>query len=53
MILFSVLSCSSFQNQLPATGAPVACRQSGLTKELFAQYVRQRTQENWKFYIVS
>jgi len=44
---------SLFQNQLPATGAPVACQRSGHVKEIFKEYVKQRTMENWKFFIFS
>lgn len=29
------------------------CRNAGHAKELFAKYVKERTEENWKFYIVS
>ena len=42
-----------YQSQLPATGAPVSVQRTGQVKELFAEYVRQKTLENWKFYIVS
>jgi MAX-like protein X len=42
-----------FQGQLPVTGAPVACQRTGQTKELFANYVLDRTQQNWKFWIFS
>jgi MAX-like protein X len=42
-----------YQSQLPATGAPVSCQRTGQTKELFENYVRERTQENWKFWIFS
>jgi MAX-like protein X len=42
-----------FQSQLPVTGAPIACQRTGQTKELFENYVLQRTQQNWKFWIFS
>jgi MAX-like protein X len=42
-----------YQSQLPATGAPVSVQRTGQVKEMFADYVREKTQENWKFYIVS
>ncbi|CAG2182628.1 unnamed protein product, partial [Oppiella nova] len=42
---------SVFQNQLPATGVPMACQRSTQTRELYENYVRERTLENWKFWI--
>ncbi|KAI1301601.1 MLX-interacting protein [Halotydeus destructor] len=42
-----------FQSQLPATGAPMACHRTGRTKELFGNYVADRTQQNWKFWVFS
>lgn len=42
-----------FQQQLPATGAPVMHSQSTKLKELFEEYVRQKTLQNWKFWIFS
>jgi len=39
---------------LPATGAPIGSRhRTSKIKEMFDEYVRVRTQENWKFWIVS
>jgi len=38
---------------LPATGAPVSRHRTSKMKEMFDEYVRVRTRENWKFWIVS
>lgn len=38
---------------LPATGAPVSRQRTSKMKEMFDEYVRIRTRENWKFWIVS
>jgi len=38
---------------LPATGAPFSRQRTTKMKEMFDEYVKKRTQENWKFYIVS
>jgi len=47
-------SCSNCQSMLPATGAPIGSRhRTSKIKEMFDEYVRVRTQENWKFWIVS
>jgi len=44
---------SVFQNQLPATGAPVMGQRSSQIKEQYALYVHSRTMQNWKFWIFS
>ncbi|XP_076369445.1 MLX-interacting protein-like isoform X2 [Tachypleus tridentatus] len=44
---------SMYQNQLPATGAPMPCQRANKMTEMFRDYVRQRTLENWKFWIFS
>lgn len=38
---------------LPATGAPFSKQRTTKMKEMFDEYVKKKTQENWKFYIVS
>lgn len=38
---------------LPATGAPVSRHRTSKMKEMFDDYVRTRTRENWTFWIVS
>lgn len=38
---------------LPANGAPVARQRTGRLKELYNDYVRERTLRSWKFWIVS
>ncbi|GBM12726.1 MLX-interacting protein [Araneus ventricosus] len=42
-----------FQSQLPASGAPIPCQRTNKMKEMFSEYVRQQTLQNWKFYIFS
>lgn len=44
---------SNCQSLLPATGAPVSRHRTSKMKEMFDEYVRVRTQENWKFWILS
>uniref|UniRef100_A0A1B6DC96 BHLH domain-containing protein n=3 Tax=Clastoptera arizonana TaxID=38151 RepID=A0A1B6DC96_9HEMI len=44
---------SSSQSMLPASGAPVSRHRASKMKEMFDEYVRIRTQENWKFWILS
>lgn len=46
-------SYSTCQSMLPATGAPVSRHRTNKMKEMFDEYVRMRTQQNWKFWIVS
>lgn len=46
-------SISNCQSLLPATGAPVSRRQDNKMQEMFEQYVRRRTLEDWKFWIFS
>lgn len=41
------------QQQLPATGVPVTQQRFDHMKELFDEYVKSRTLQNWKFWIVS
>ncbi|KAG8125387.1 hypothetical protein E2320_020582 [Naja naja] len=42
-----------FQRQLPPNGAPVLPPQSNQASELYEEYVRQRTLEDWRFWIFS
>lgn len=44
---------SNCQSMLPATGAPVSRQRTNKMKEMFDEYVRKRTRENWKFWIFS
>ncbi|GAB1607923.1 carbohydrate-responsive element-binding protein-like isoform X2 [Argonauta hians] len=41
------------QSQLPATGAPVSRHRADQINEMYDQYVRHRTNHNWKFWIFS
>ncbi|VVC27899.1 Hypothetical protein CINCED_3A007134 [Cinara cedri] len=47
------LAISNCQAMLPATGAPFSRQRTTKMKEMFDEYVKKRTQENWKFYILS
>lgn len=44
-------SLNNLQTALPASGAPVSRQRTGRVKELYQQYVLQRTLDNWKFWI--
>ncbi|XP_017767015.1 PREDICTED: carbohydrate-responsive element-binding protein isoform X3 [Eufriesea mexicana] len=46
-------SISNCQSMLPATGAPISRHRTSKMKEMFDEYVRARTRENWKFWIFS
>ncbi|CAG9825495.1 unnamed protein product [Phaedon cochleariae] len=46
-------SISNCQSMLPVTGAPVSRRKDSKMQELFDEYVRTRTMDNWKFWIFS
>ncbi|XP_015435944.1 PREDICTED: protein WBSCR14 homolog isoform X1 [Dufourea novaeangliae] len=46
-------SISNYQAMLPATGAPISRHRTSKMKEMFDEYVRTRTRENWKFWIFS
>lgn len=46
-------SISNCQSLLPATGAPVSRHRTTKMKEMFDEFVRVRTMDNWKFWIVS
>lgn len=46
-------SLSHLHSILPANGAPVSRQRTGRVKELYNEYVHQRTLQNWKFWIVS
>ncbi|XP_011503431.1 PREDICTED: MLX-interacting protein [Ceratosolen solmsi marchali] len=41
------------QAMLPATGAPISRQRTNKMKEMFDEYVRLRTRDNWKFWIFS
>lgn len=44
---------SNCQSLLPATGAPISRHKANKMKEMFDEYVKERTKQNWKFWIVS
>ncbi|XP_020016665.2 MLX-interacting protein isoform X1 [Castor canadensis] len=46
----TILSC---QQLLPATGVPVTRLQSDHMRDMFDEYVKSRTLQNWKFWIFS
>lgn len=43
----------SCQQLLPATGVPVSRHQFDHMRDMFDEYVKSRTLQNWKFWIVS
>ncbi|RZF45548.1 hypothetical protein LSTR_LSTR005750 [Laodelphax striatellus] len=44
---------SNCQSMLPATGAPVSRHRTSRMKEMYNDYIRSRTQENWRFWLLS
>ncbi|XP_034241723.1 MLX-interacting protein [Thrips palmi] len=44
---------SNCQSMLPATGAPVSRHRASKMREMFEEYVRGQTLNNWKFWIFS
>lgn len=52
-MFFFLFVFSNCQSMLPATGAPVSGHKADQMNELFDEYVRERTKQNWKFWIVS
>lgn len=55
MGFISVFSYASsvYQQQLPATGVPITRQRFDHMREKFREYVRIRTLQDWKFWIVS
>ncbi|XP_063145099.1 MLX-interacting protein-like isoform X2 [Candoia aspera] len=47
------IAIDHFQRQLPPNGAPVLPPQSNQASELYEEYVRQRTLQDWRFWIFS
>ncbi|XP_061398154.1 protein WBSCR14 homolog [Musca vetustissima] len=45
-------SLTHLHSSLPANGAPVTRQGTEHVRQLYEQYVRTRTQENWKFWIL-
>ncbi len=45
--------CSLCQEQLPDTGVPITRHRFDHMREMFDDYVKNRTLQNWKFWIVS
>ncbi|XP_054851856.1 MLX-interacting protein [Eublepharis macularius] len=46
----TIISC---QRQLPATGVPITRQRFDQMRSMFEEYVRNRTLQNWKFWIFS
>lgn len=44
---------SHLHSVLPANGAPVSRQRTSRVKEMYTEYVREKTLQNWKFWIVS
>lgn len=53
LCLLPLLNYSLCQEQLPATGVPVSRNRLDHMQEKFRDYVKNRTLQNWKFWIVS
>lgn len=51
-LYFGLFHFSHLHSVLPANGAPVARQRTSRVKELYSEYVRERTLRNWKFWIV-
>ncbi|XP_069789368.1 MLX-interacting protein isoform X5 [Narcine bancroftii] len=47
------VSISVCQQQLPATGVPVTQQRFDHMREMFDEYIKSRTLQNWKFWIFS
>uniref|UniRef100_A0A8C5LNK8 MLX interacting protein n=2 Tax=Leptobrachium leishanense TaxID=445787 RepID=A0A8C5LNK8_9ANUR len=47
------VAINSCQQQLPATGVPVAPQRFDHMRDLYEKYVKSRTLQNWKFWIFS
>jgi MAX-like protein X len=45
--------CSVCQSQLPDTGAPVVRHKTSKVMDMYKEYVRQKTLQDWKFWIFS
>ncbi|KAJ6635113.1 Carbohydrate-responsive element-binding protein [Pseudolycoriella hygida] len=45
-------SLNHLHSVLPANGAPVSRERTGRVKEMYNDYVRHRTHDNWKFWIL-
>lgn len=52
-LFFLLLNNSMCQEQLPATGVPIRRHRFDHMQEKFNEYVKTRTLQNWKFWIVS
>lgn len=52
LLQFESLS-SHLHSVLPANGAPVSRQRTSRVKEMYTEYVREKTMQNWKFWIVS
>lgn len=48
-----LFSFSHLHSVLPANGAPVSRQRTSRVKEMYTDYVRDQTLQNWKFWIVS
>ena len=52
MMVLSI-SPSTYQEQLPVSGAPVTSHKFEENKRRFQEYIYKRTLHNYKFYLVS
>lgn len=53
LIEISISFFSHLHSVLPANGAPVSRQRTSRVKEMYNDYVREQTLQNWKFWIVS
>lgn len=44
-------SLNHLHSVLPANGAPISRQRTGRVKEMYTEYIHQRTLQNWKFWI--
>lgn len=53
LLKMPTIYCSLCQEQLPDTGVPITRHRFDHMREKFDDYVKNRTLQNWKFWIVS
>lgn len=52
LFYFSFSNFSNLQASLPASGAPISRQRTSRVRDLYHEYVRHRTNDNWKFWVV-
>ncbi|KXJ73138.1 hypothetical protein RP20_CCG016448 [Aedes albopictus] len=51
LFYFSFSNFSNLQASLPASGAPISRQRTSRVRDLYHEYVRHRTNDNWKFWV--